>query len=89
MEEKKYEVVKFINNEFSLDVHVSPLEDTIWMSIEDMSLLYGVDRTGISRHIKKIYMNGELDEHSTCAKNAHMGSNGVQVYNTKLYKSFS
>ena len=43
-----------------------------------MSLLYDVDRTGISRHLKNIYKSGELEEASTCAKIAHMGSLNIQ-----------
>ena len=77
-EEKKYELVKFVDGELELEVNVSPKEETIWMSIEQMSILYQVDRSGISRHIKNIYNNLELEEESTCAKIAHMGALNVQ-----------
>ena len=84
-EEKKYELVKFVDGELELEVNVSPKEETIWMSIEQMSILYQVDRSGISRHIKNIYNSLELEESNTCAKIAHMGALNVQKYETKYY----
>ena len=39
-----------------------------------MSRLYGRDRMVIARHIRNIYAEGELDEKSTRAKNAHVVS---------------
>ena len=85
MEEKKYELIKFNDGEFSLDVNVSPSEDTVWLTQEEMALLFNVDRTRIARHINNIYLDGELSRDSTCAENAHMGTLGAQVYKTKIY----
>ena len=36
-EETKYELVKFIDNELELEVSVSPKEETVWLSLEEMS----------------------------------------------------
>lgn len=52
---EKYEVVKFEQDNLILDVNVSPNEDTVWLSKEDMSILFDRDRSVISRHIKKIF----------------------------------
>ena len=41
-----------------------------------MSPLFNKDRSVISRHIKNIYKDGELDEKSTCAKNARTELDG-------------
>ena len=81
----KYEVIKFKDNEFEMDVNVSPNEETVWLTQEQMALLFGVDRTRITRHISNIYRDGELDMNSTCAENAHMGKLGLQNYVVKLY----
>lgn len=58
------EIVKFNNGDFELDVKVSPNEDTVWLSKEQMGLLFDRDRSVISRHIKHIFMEKELDEKS-------------------------
>lgn len=68
----KYEVVKFEQDNLILDVNVSPNEDTVWLSKEDMSTLFDRDRSVITKHINSIYKEGELDRESTCAKNAHV-----------------
>lgn len=39
--------------------------DTIWMTQNQMSKLYQTDTSGISRHIKKTYSDGELKEEET------------------------
>ena len=35
---EKYEVVKFIDGEFELEVNVSPKEETIWLRQEEISI---------------------------------------------------
>ena len=57
-----YEVVSFVNGEVRLDVNVSPKEDTVWLSLNDICLLFGRDKSVISRHIKTVIMENDLDE---------------------------
>jgi hypothetical protein len=59
-----------------------PKEETIWMDKDQIGLLFGRDRTVISRHIKNLFSDHELDkikfvqkmheleESTSCAKNA-------------------
>ena len=42
--------------------------DTVWLSQQQMAELYQASRTNVVEHIKHIYEDGELDEHSTCRK---------------------
>ena len=80
----KYEIVKFVDDEVKLDVNISPLEKTIWINIEQMSVLFERDRSVISKHIKNIFLEGELLEDSVCAFFAHTANDG-KVYNVKYY----
>ena len=71
-----------------LDVRVN--NDTVWLTQNQMGILFGVDRTVIVRHIGNIYKSGELSEESTCAKNAQVQNEGgrsvrriQKYYNTK------
>ena len=80
----KYEIVKFVDGEVKLDVNISPLEKTIWINIEQMSVLFERDRSVISKHIKNIFLEGELLEDSVCAFFAHTANDG-KVYNVKYY----
>ena len=63
----QYDVIKFNNDNLELDVRVSPLDETIWLSIDQMALLFGRDKSVISRHIKNIFSSGELIENSCVA----------------------
>ncbi len=83
-EEKKYELIKFEDGEFSLDVNVSPDEETVWLTQEQMALLFNVDRTRIVRHINNIYSDSELDMLSTCAENAQVQFEGVRQVKRKI-----
>ncbi len=40
MSEEEYELVKFVDNGFELEVNVSPLEETVWLTQEQMASLF-------------------------------------------------
>ena len=58
--ENKYELIKFEDGDFSLDVNVSPKEDTVWLTQKQMALLFNVSVDNISLHIKNILNEEEL-----------------------------
>ncbi len=72
----KYEIVTFVNDEVKLDVNVSPKEDTVWLTLEQIGTLFERDRSVIGKHIKNIYKEQELDENSTRANFAHVQMEG-------------
>ena len=57
-------MVKFTDNDFELDVRADSENETMWLSVEEMSTLFERDRTVISRHIKNVFNEKELDEKS-------------------------
>ena len=71
------------DGEIKLDVKME--KETVWLTQAQMGELFQKDRTVIGRHINNIYKEGELEKHITCAKFAHMGSEGDQKYETTLY----
>ncbi len=80
-----YELIKFENGGVELEVNVSPEEETVWLTKQQMAELFGRDRSVISKHISNIYKEGELDRESTCAKNAHIPSSRDRKYETEVY----
>ena len=80
----KYEIVTFVNDEVRLDVNVSPSEDTVWLSLADMCLLFGRDKSVISRHIKNVILENNLDVNQVVAKNATTG-NDLKTYIVSFY----
>jgi len=56
----------------------------LWLTQKAISLLYDVDRTGVTRHLKNIFNSYELDEKAVCANFAHTADDG-KTYNTNYY----
>jgi tetrahydromethanopterin S-methyltransferase subunit G len=56
------------DNSIRLDVKLE--NETVWLTQMQMVVLFGRDKSVISRHIKNIYKEGELDESATVAKYA-------------------
>ena len=86
----EYEIIEFKNDEIELSVNVSPKEDTVWLTKEQMAILFGRDRSVISKHINNILKEGELDD-STCAFFAHVQKEGnrevkrnIEYYNLDM-----
>jgi hypothetical protein len=71
------------NTETEVEVRLE--NETVWLTQAQIALLFGVDRTVISRHLRNIFDSGELVERSTCAFFAHMGNDGKQTYKTGFY----
>ena len=47
-------------------------EESIWLNAHQMAELFGIDRSGILKHIKNIYETLELEPKTTCAKIAQV-----------------
>ena len=80
-----HDVIIYDNNGVNLTVNISPKESTVYLTIDQMATLFDRDRTVISKHIKNIYLEGELDKESTRAKNAHMPYSTQRLYDQDLY----
>ena len=70
------DLVVFKDGELSLEVKVSSNEETVWLTLEQMSTLFERNKSTISRHINGIFADGELDSLSTVAKNATVQKEG-------------
>jgi len=63
------------NSEIELSI---PIEDeTIWATTKDIANIFNIDRSVVSRHIKNIFKDGELDEKVVCANFAHTTKHGA------------
>lgn len=85
------DVVIFKNGELELEVTVSENRENVWLSQDQMATLFDVDRSRVTRHIKNIYDDNELDENSTCAENALVQTEGkrkvkrtIKIYNLDM-----
>ena len=81
-EDKRLEIYKGLEGEVIFDIDAEG--ETIWATQDQMAKIFSVDRTVVSRHIRNIFKDGELDEARVCAKNAHTGPDG-KTYQVKMY----
>ena len=68
----------------SVRVDVLLQDETVWLTQKSIALLFGKDRSVITKHIKNIFDTNELEEHSVCANFAHTATDG-KMYNTNYY----
>jgi len=78
-------IIFYNDEEGNTRIEVILKNEDVWLNSKALAELFNVDRTGVTKHINKIYQDGELEEESTCAKIAHMGNNSSQKYETKYY----
>ena len=58
--------------------------DTVWLSQQQMAVLFDKDRTVINRHINNIYKTKELEKSSTCAFFAQVHDEGGRAVTRKI-----
>lgn len=66
----------------SIEVRVQ--DGNVWLTQKAISMLFDVDRSVVTKHLKNIFEAGELDENSTCANYAQVADNG-KTYQYKFY----
>ena len=64
----KYQLVKFVDDDFTLDVRADVDNETVWLTQESITLLFDRDQGVISRHINNIFKEGELDKNTSMQK---------------------
>lgn len=65
-----------------LDVRLE--NETVWLTQDQMALLFGRNQSVIARHIGNIFKERELDKNSVYAKNAYTAADG-KTYNVAFY----
>lgn len=53
-------------------------KETIWATLDQIASVFGRDKSVISRHLKQIYVEGELEKGATVAKNATVQMEGTR-----------
>ena len=77
----KNEIVLFESQEIKLEVNMK--DETVWLTQEQMSMLFGKAKSTINEHIKNIYKEGELFESETMTKfgNSEFTNKPTNYYN--------
>ena len=66
--EKQAEIVLYHADNSDVSVNALIKDETIWITQKAMGEIFGVEKAAISKHLKNIYQENELDEESTVSK---------------------
>lgn len=88
--DKQFNFLIYRSADESISVNAMVRDDTIWLTQKGMAELFGTDLSSISRHLKNIFQDGELDEKVVIAKIAITTQHGAiegktQTRETRFY----
>lgn len=85
---KQMEMVLYRTEDDNVTVSALIKDETIWLTQKAMAELFGIDKSGISRHLAKIFESGELDEKMIVAKIAITTQHGAMQDKTAFGKDY-
>ena len=77
----KFQLVRFTDNNFELDVRADSENETVWLTQEEIAKLFGKARSTIAEHINHIFGENELNENTSVG----FSDKRVSHRNPKLY----
>lgn len=81
---EKNEVLIYITEDGTVKLEVTMEAETVWLNLNQLCELFQRDKSVISRHIKNIYTEGELEESSTVAFFATVQNEGGRSIERKI-----
>ena len=78
------QMIIFKTEDEKITVEVRFDEETVWLTLDQMAMLFERDKSTISRHIKNVFDDGELDRKSVVANFATTASDG-KTYQVDYY----
>ena len=79
----KDEIVLYQPND-QLSIEVKLENETVWLTQQQMAMLFDTTRNNITLHIGNIFKEGELDKNSVCKESLLTAADG-KVYKTNFY----
>ena len=73
-------VVVYRTDDNSIQLQVKLEQESVWLTQDQMAMLFQRDKTVITRHVNNIYAEGELDRESTSAKFAFVPATRERQY---------
>lgn len=76
IKERNNQIAIYEDSSGEIRLDVSLENESVWLSQKQMEVLFDRDKSVISRHIRNIFKEGELDRSSTVVKNATVQNEG-------------
>lgn len=84
MNEQKAHIVIFKTSDGKVSIEAHFEAETVWLSLDQIAMLFDRDKSTISRHIKNIFEEGELVQDAVVANFATTAADG-KVYHVDFY----
>lgn len=85
MEDKtKGEILLYQAEDGNTHIEVKMVDETVWLTQQQMAELFQTSRTNVVEHIRHIYEEGELDESSTCRNFRQLRKEGNRQVNREI-----
>ena len=78
------EIIIYKNKDNQTQIEVQFEGENFWLSLNQIAELFERDKSVISRHLKNIYREGELDAGATVAKNATVQMESARAVNRSI-----
>ena len=80
------ELILYTTEDGVTKVDVTFVDETVWLTQEQMADLFQKSKSTINEHIKNIYLDGELNENSTMRKfgNSEFSTKPTNYYNLDM-----
>ena len=78
------EIVIYEGTEGLPAIEVRLDQETVWLTQKQMAALFDTERSVITKHLRNVLKEGELESESVCVKYAHTAEDG-KVYQTAFY----
>jgi len=72
------QIIIFKTEDEKISVDVRFVDETVWLTLDQIAALFERNKSTISRHIKNVFEDGELDETATVAKFATVQTEGIR-----------
>ncbi len=82
--EKDKKLVIYQAKNGAIELRGDASRETMWATLDQIAEVFGRDKSVISRHLKNIFKEGELDRNSVVAKNATTAADG-KIYQVEYY----
>jgi hypothetical protein len=84
MERNDHGEIILYQSEDLLQIEVRLENETVWLTQQQIAELFGTQRPAITKHLKNIFVENELQENSVCSILEHTATDG-KIYATKFY----
>ena len=65
---EKYQLVKFVDNDFELEIRADSKNETVWLTQDEIALLFDSARSTVTYHINNIFSSEELNKNTSVEK---------------------